>query len=62
MKTVQEKFGALHVAVNCAGIGVAKKTYSVEKNQVHPLDLFQKVIRVRYYIQPRDCYLTQWIS
>jgi NAD(P)-dependent dehydrogenase (short-subunit alcohol dehydrogenase family) len=37
-------FGNLHVLVNCAGIGAALKT--VGKEGPHPLDQFEKVIRV----------------
>ena len=38
------EFGALHVAVNCAGIAWAQRT--VDKNGPHPLDVFSKVIQV----------------
>ena len=41
---VLQHFGALHIAVNCAGIGPAHKTLS--KGKAHPLDMFQKVIQV----------------
>ena len=37
-------FGALHVAVNCAGIGSAMKTYG--SKGPHSLEIFQKVISV----------------
>ncbi|MGH7865793.1 MAG: 3-hydroxyacyl-CoA dehydrogenase [Candidatus Binataceae bacterium] len=37
-------FGAIHVLVNCAGIGRAMRTLS--KDQPHSLDLFSKVIAV----------------
>jgi NAD(P)-dependent dehydrogenase (short-subunit alcohol dehydrogenase family) len=37
-------FGALHGAVSCAGIGPPAKI--VGKDGVHPLDLFEKVVRV----------------
>ena len=40
----QESFGALHVVVNCAGIGLALRTLGREG--AHPLDLFERVIRV----------------
>jgi len=46
MKEIEQKHSALHVLVNCAGIGIAKKTYSAEKDQVHSLNLFQKAITV----------------
>lgn len=39
-----EKFGAIHVAVNCAGIGVAEKT--VGKEKPHDLGSFTRVIQV----------------
>ncbi len=38
------RFGALHIDVNCAGIGMAMKTTS--KNGAHPLDVFETVIRI----------------
>jgi NAD(P)-dependent dehydrogenase (short-subunit alcohol dehydrogenase family) len=37
-------FGALHININCAGIGVALRTLS--KNGVHPLDVFRTVIEI----------------
>jgi NAD(P)-dependent dehydrogenase (short-subunit alcohol dehydrogenase family) len=37
-------FGALHVNINCAGIGMALRTTS--KNGPHPLDVFETVIRI----------------
>jgi NAD(P)-dependent dehydrogenase (short-subunit alcohol dehydrogenase family) len=39
-----KRFGAIHIAVNCAGIGRAMRTLS--KDQPHSLDLFTKVIAV----------------
>ena len=38
------RFGAIHVLVNCAGIGRAART--VTKDGPHPFDLFNKVIAV----------------
>jgi len=38
------EFGALHINVNCAGIGMALRTIS--KNGPHPLDVFETVIRI----------------
>ena len=38
------KFGGLHIAVNCAGIGSASKT--VGKNGPHPLDYFKTVVDI----------------
>jgi NAD(P)-dependent dehydrogenase (short-subunit alcohol dehydrogenase family) len=37
-------FGALHVLVNCAGVGMALRT--IGKEGAHPLDIFERVIRV----------------
>ena len=42
----EEKFGAVNVAVNCAGIGIAVKTYHPKKKEVHPLDQYEKVLKV----------------
>ncbi|MBC8171726.1 MAG: SDR family NAD(P)-dependent oxidoreductase, partial [Anaerolineae bacterium] len=39
-----ESFGGLNLLVNCAGIGAALKT--VGKEGPHPLDIFERVIRV----------------
>ncbi len=39
-----EAFGALHIAVNCAGVGTAMRTLS--KTGPMPLDLFSKCIEV----------------
>ncbi|WP_101757898.1 SDR family NAD(P)-dependent oxidoreductase [Oceanicoccus sp. KOV_DT_Chl] len=44
MDAVIEKFGALHIVNNFAGIGPACKTYG--KNGPHPLDTYMKVIMV----------------
>ncbi|MFN2613801.1 MAG: SDR family NAD(P)-dependent oxidoreductase, partial [Actinomycetota bacterium] len=44
VKTAVDEFGALHVAVNCAGIAWAQRT--VDKNGPHPLELFAKVVQV----------------
>jgi len=41
---VTGRWGALHVAVNCAGIGSAQRT--VGKNGPHSLEVFNKVIAV----------------
>jgi len=40
----KEAFGAIHIAVNCAGVGVAMKT--VTKQGPMPLELFNKVIQI----------------
>lgn len=42
----KEKFGRVDVAVNCAGIAVAMKTYNLKKNQAHSLEDFQRVLNV----------------
>nr|KAF6435584.1 hydroxysteroid 17-beta dehydrogenase 10 [Rousettus aegyptiacus] len=42
----KEKFGRVDVAVNCAGIAVAIKTYNLKKNQAHSLEEFQRVLNV----------------
>ena len=39
-----ERFGGVHVAVNCAGVGIAMRT--ITREGPHPLDLFTKVIQV----------------
>ncbi|XP_058391924.1 3-hydroxyacyl-CoA dehydrogenase type-2 isoform X2 [Diceros bicornis minor] len=43
----KEKFGRVDVAVNCAGIAVAIKTYNLKKSQAHTLEDFQRVLSVR---------------
>jgi 3-hydroxyacyl-CoA dehydrogenase / 3-hydroxy-2-methylbutyryl-CoA dehydrogenase len=40
----KETFGAIHIAVNCAGVGVAMKT--VSKQGAMPLEMFTKVIEI----------------
>lgn len=40
-----DQFGALNVAVSCAGVGEAIKTVHPEKG-AHPLDRFERVIRI----------------
>ncbi|NXK70885.1 HCD2 dehydrogenase, partial [Sylvietta virens] len=42
----QKQFGRLDLAVNCAGIGIAVKTYNSKKDKVHDLEDFQRVINV----------------
>ncbi|XP_044764522.1 3-hydroxyacyl-CoA dehydrogenase type-2-like [Coccinella septempunctata] len=46
LEAAQEKFGKLNYLVNCAGIGVAYKTYNFNKNVSHSLDDFLKVLEV----------------
>uniref|UniRef100_A0A8C3SI76 Hydroxysteroid 17-beta dehydrogenase 10 n=1 Tax=Chelydra serpentina TaxID=8475 RepID=A0A8C3SI76_CHESE len=43
---VREKFGRLDLAVNCAGIAVAVKTYNAKKDTPHSLEDFQRVLNV----------------
>lgn len=43
--TAVNDLGGLNIVVNCAGIGMAMKTYS-SKSGVHPLDVFSTVIKV----------------
>ncbi|CAH1783427.1 unnamed protein product [Owenia fusiformis] len=42
----KEKFGKLDVTVNCAGIGIAVKTYNFDKDKPHSLEHFAKVLTV----------------
>ncbi|KAF4078218.1 hypothetical protein AMELA_G00196810 [Ameiurus melas] len=42
----KEKFGRLDLAVNCAGIAVAVKTYNFKKDIPHSLEDFSRVINV----------------
>jgi 3-hydroxyacyl-CoA dehydrogenase/3-hydroxy-2-methylbutyryl-CoA dehydrogenase len=46
IKLARQKFGSLNVLVNCAGIGIAFRTYNINKNRTHQLTDFQKVINV----------------
>ena len=43
LDATKEKFGRLDAAVNCAGIGVAFKTYNFNKNKAHALEDFARV-------------------
>ncbi|XP_068964340.1 3-hydroxyacyl-CoA dehydrogenase type-2 [Petaurus breviceps papuanus] len=42
----REKFGRVDMAINCAGVAVASKTYNFKNSQAHTLEAFQKVIQV----------------
>jgi 3-hydroxyacyl-CoA dehydrogenase / 3-hydroxy-2-methylbutyryl-CoA dehydrogenase len=42
----KQQFGKLDVAVNCAGIGVAFRTFNFTKKRVHELEQFKRVIMV----------------
>lgn len=46
LNVAKSKFGKLDVAVNCAGIGIAIKTYNYNKQTPHNLESFSKVINV----------------
>uniref|UniRef100_A0A6M2DEN5 3-hydroxyacyl-CoA dehydrogenase type-2 n=1 Tax=Xenopsylla cheopis TaxID=163159 RepID=A0A6M2DEN5_XENCH len=46
LKLTKDKFGRLDVVVNCAGIGVAFKTYNFNKELPHKLEDFTKVLMV----------------
>ncbi|KAL7643891.1 UNVERIFIED_CONTAM: hypothetical protein RMT77_005900 [Armadillidium vulgare] len=42
----ESEFGKLDVLVNCAGIGIAKKTYNPKRKEIHPLKDFVNVQNV----------------
>ena len=44
IQLTNEKFGPLTAVVNCAGIGIGVRT--VSKKGAHPLDQFEKVLKV----------------
>jgi 3-hydroxyacyl-CoA dehydrogenase/3-hydroxy-2-methylbutyryl-CoA dehydrogenase len=46
LQVAKEKFGKLTMAANCAGIGVAFKTYNFNKKIPHVLQDFTKVLMV----------------
>lgn len=46
LELTKSTFGKLDIAVNCAGIGVAFKTYNFNKNKPHLLEDFEKVLMV----------------
>ncbi|XP_004713181.1 3-hydroxyacyl-CoA dehydrogenase type-2 isoform X1 [Echinops telfairi] len=46
LTVAKAKFGRVDVAVNCAGIAVAIKTYNLKRGQVHSLEDFQQVLNV----------------
>eukprot|EP00052_Salpingoeca_macrocollata_P001020 m.23378 g.23378 ORF g.23378 m.23378 type:complete len:438 (-) comp11041_c0_seq2:33-1346(-) len=44
---VEKSFGGgVNTVVNCAGIGVARRTYNARKKEVHPLAEFERVLKV----------------
>ena len=44
LRAAIERFGGLHIAVNCAGIGLAQRVLT--KDGPAPLDTFERVIRI----------------
>jgi NAD(P)-dependent dehydrogenase (short-subunit alcohol dehydrogenase family) len=42
-----KRFGSLHIAVNCAGVGRAQRT--VSKDGPHSLDMFAKVVQINLF-------------
>jgi 3-hydroxyacyl-CoA dehydrogenase / 3-hydroxy-2-methylbutyryl-CoA dehydrogenase len=46
LNIAKEKFGRLDVAISCAGIGVAYRTFNFNKNLPHRLEDFARVINV----------------
>lgn len=46
LSLAKEKFGKLDVTVNCAGIGIAFKTYNFNKDLPHKLEDFTRVLMV----------------
>ncbi len=44
LRVAAEKYGGVNVVVNCAGIGVAKRT--ITKRGPHPLEEFHRVLNV----------------
>ena len=45
LDTAMERFGKLNVLVNCAGVGMAMRTYH-PKHGAHPLEVFATVIQI----------------
>ena len=41
-----QSLGSLGITVNCAGVGIAVKTYNQHKDRIHSLEEFQRVIDV----------------
>jgi len=44
LAAVMQRFGAVHICVNCAGIGTAAKT--VSRGEPHPLDHYVRIINI----------------
>jgi len=46
LAVAKDKWGFINSVVNCAGIGIARKTFNPKKNQPHDLEGFTKVLQV----------------
>lgn len=46
LEDIKKKFAKLDFVVNCAGVGVAFKTYNFNKSLPHSLDTFKQVIEI----------------
>ena len=46
VKVASDKFGKLDFVVNCAGVGIAFKTYNFNRDLPHQLDNFQEVLNI----------------
>ncbi len=46
LQQTKDRFGKLTAVVNCAGIGVAFKTYNFNKGRAHSLEDFSRVLQV----------------
>ena len=46
-ETAKSQFGFVNSAVSCAGIGIAVLTYNPNKDTMHSLKHFEKVLQVR---------------
>lgn len=52
----KNKFGRLDINVNCAGTGVAFKTYNFNKNLPHKLEDFTRVIMVNSFFYQKKLH------
>ncbi|CAB1335829.1 unnamed protein product [Coregonus sp. 'balchen'] len=50
VELARQRFGKLDLAVNCAGIAVAVKTYNFKKDVPHSLEDFTRVITVQSFL------------
>lgn len=46
LSAAKERWGSINSLVNCAGIGIARKTFNPRKHQAHDLAGFSKVLQV----------------